>query len=214
MEFWLTFNNGQEKLQLPVPPPDYEIQTGNNNTVVNINDIGEVNLIGKRKLKPIVLNSFFPNHDYPFCQYRGFPKPYECVKLIEKWIDSGKPIRLIVTNTSINHAMAIEEFNYGERDGSGDVYFSLSLKEYRFLEANFVMPTAVASISTDVPNMPSAPVRPTEKQPPTTYVVKKGDNLWNIAKRLTGNGANCQSIAKKNGIKNPNRIYPGQKLVI
>ena len=45
----------------------------------------------------------------------------------------------------------------------------------------------------------------------TVYVVKKGDTLSGIAAKF---GTTYQAIAKKNGIKNVNKIYPGQKLVI
>lgn len=44
-----------------------------------------------------------------------------------------------------------------------------------------------------------------------TYIVKKGDTLSAIAKRYN---TTYQKIASDNGIKNPNLIYPGQKLVI
>ena len=43
------------------------------------------------------------------------------------------------------------------------------------------------------------------------YVVKKGDTLSKIAKEF---GTTYQKIAKDNNIKNPNKIYVGQKLVI
>lgn len=39
----------------------------------------------------------------------------------------------------------------------------------------------------------------------TIYVVKKGDTLSGIAAKF---GTTYQAIAKKNGIKNPNRIFP------
>jgi len=39
--------------------------------------------------------------------------------------------------------------------------------------------------------------------------VKKGDTLWNIAKRL---GTDVQTLAKANGIKDPNRLKIGQVL--
>ena len=42
-----------------------------------------------------------------------------------------------------------------------------------------------------------------------TYTVKSGDNLSTIAKRL---GVSVNHLVSKNGIKNPNLIYPGQKL--
>ena len=44
-----------------------------------------------------------------------------------------------------------------------------------------------------------------------TYVVKKGDTLSGIAKKY---GTTYQKIAKDNNIKNPNKIYVGQKLII
>lgn len=45
----------------------------------------------------------------------------------------------------------------------------------------------------------------------TTYTVKKGDTLSHIAKRF---GTTVNNLVKLNNIKNPNLIYPGQKLRI
>lgn len=46
------------------------------------------------------------------------------------------------------------------------------------------------------------------------YVVQKGDTLSKISKLTTGNSNNYTEIAKASGIKNPNIIYPGQKITI
>ena len=59
--------------------------------------------------------------------------------------------------------------------------------------------------------------RPANKPPsPRTYTVKRGDCLWNIAKKFYGNGAQYTKIynANRGKIKNPNLIYPGQVLTI
>ena len=50
----------------------------------------------------------------------------------------------------------------------------------------------------------------------TTYTVKKGDCLWNIAKKFYGSGPKYTKIydANRGIIKNPNLIYPGQVLTI
>ena len=51
----------------------------------------------------------------------------------------------------------------------------------------------------------------------TTYTVKKGDNLWTLAKKFYGSGADYTKIyeANKDTIgKNPNLIYPGQTFTI
>jgi lysozyme len=45
----------------------------------------------------------------------------------------------------------------------------------------------------------------------TVYIVKSGDTLSRIASKY---GTNYQHLATVNGISNPNRIYPGQKIVI
>ena len=49
-----------------------------------------------------------------------------------------------------------------------------------------------------------------------TYTVKKGDCLWNIAKKFYGKGSLYTKIydANTKKIANPNRIYVGQVLVI
>lgn len=47
------------------------------------------------------------------------------------------------------------------------------------------------------------------------YTVVRGDNLWSIAKRFYGNGPEYIRIVRANPqIKNPNVIYPGQKIII
>ena len=51
-------------------------------------------------------------------------------------------------------------------------------------------------------------VKPAERR---CYVVKSGDTLSGIAKKV-GWGSNWAGLANKNGIKNPNVIYAGQKI--
>jgi nucleoid-associated protein YgaU len=49
------------------------------------------------------------------------------------------------------------------------------------------------------------------------HIVKTGDTLWGISKRYLGNGQLWEQIYEDNkGIigKNPNLIYPGQRLQI
>ncbi len=47
-----------------------------------------------------------------------------------------------------------------------------------------------------------------------THIVVKGDTLWDIAERYTGNAFNYPELAKRSRIKNPHRIYPGDRVRI
>ncbi|HBN28221.1 MAG TPA: hypothetical protein DD421_04185 [Clostridiaceae bacterium] len=51
----------------------------------------------------------------------------------------------------------------------------------------------------------------TDTKPQTVYLVKSGDCLWIIGKRYN---VPYMKIAEFNKIKNPNLIFPGQKLII
>lgn len=75
---------------------------------------------------------------------------------------------------------------------------------------------------TPLPN-PSPIRRPPPVLPPKpkasatgSYRVQKGDSLSRIARRLCGSAANWKAIYRANAgtIRDPNRIYPGQNLVI
>ena len=50
MEIWLSWQNNAERLRLPILPSSFEVEVGNLNTRVNINEIGNINLIGDSRL--------------------------------------------------------------------------------------------------------------------------------------------------------------------
>lgn len=202
MEIWLKQND--KNFRFTIVPPEYELSSESNNTQVVINALGEINLLGKRKLKSITLSSFFPAQNYYFCQYTSFPPPQESVAIIEKMKNNGV-LHLVMTETPINMDCTIESFVWGENDGTKDINFSIEFKEYR-------------KVKIFTPDMiPAEPQRTEKEVKSTTYTVVKGDNLSKIAKNLTGNSANWKKIYEQNKAViggNPNRIYPGQQLVV
>lgn len=61
---------------------------------------------------------------------------------------------------------------------------------------------------------PQAP-RPDAPEPcDCTHIVVPGDTLWDIAEHYTGNAFNYPELARRSGIRNPDRIYPGDKVRI
>lgn len=209
MEFWLKKSNS-DKIMLPVNPESFAFTEKHNNTSVNVNSIGEVNLLGKRDLKTGTISSHFPKRDRNYANNSGRQAPYTYINKLLSWKSSGKPVQLIITGTKINFQVTIETLKYGEQDGTGDVYYDLTLKEYRAVE---IKKTKLKKKTT---KKKSKPKRPAAKKKTKTYTVKSGDCLWNIAKRFYGNGAQYTKIynANRGKIKNPNLIYPGQVLTI
>ncbi len=194
MDFWLSYNNFSESLQLPVNPGEFSVKAGNKNTVVDIQDLGELNLIGRSKLAEVQIASFFPATWAPYCAYQNIPKPYDAVALIEKWRQTWKPIRLIIAGTPINQAMAIEDFEYGEKGGTRDINYTLSLKEYRFITVQQVGQQATGTSAQ----------RPDNRATPASYTIKEGDSLFLIAKKVYGDG----------GQTNQDKIYNANKAIL
>ncbi|NLY20133.1 MAG: hypothetical protein GXZ08_02465 [Tissierellia bacterium] len=171
----LSYNNREEVLELPVPLQEWGLESGNNTYKFTTMNTGDIKAIGNSKLKVLNISSFFPNHDYSFLLGKRID-PFTCVNIIEKWRQSGKPIRVIIVGTDINLAMSIENFVYGKEDGSGDIPFSLSLEEYRFLNTpNFSIPQPVDEL-TELKD------RATEEKPKTpgkTSIKKSGKGKKN-----------------------------------
>lgn len=59
------------------------------------------------------------------------------------------------------------------------------------------------------------PASPTGLEPcDCTHTVVPGDTLWDIAEQYTGNAFNYHDLARRSGIRNPDRIYPGDTVRI
>lgn len=203
MEFWLQKDN-DSKFQLPVKPSEYTVNVAHRNTQVNVIQLGDINLIGNTGLREISLSSFFPDKDYNFSNNSGRKEPLTYVKKIETWRQSKEPIRVIITGV-LNMECTVESFSYGERDATGDIYYTATLKEYKKIK----LKKATVQVST-------RSTKPASSNSGRTYTVKKGDCLWKIAKQFYGNGADYNKIynANKSQISNPNLIYPNQVFII
>ena len=210
--------NDDNVLRFPVTPSEVICETSANISTESVNELGNVSLFSGVELKSIPIDSFFPNKDYSFCTYNNIEKPYELVRKLETWQNNGTKLRYIVTDTYTNIPVMINSFTYQEQDGTGDVYFNLSLVEYKEIKLNKTSSSDNSNSNNNATN------RPTENSPKPngenkTHKVVKGDSLWSIAQKYYGDGSKYPKIKEANKSKYPslsknNIIYTNMELVI
>lgn len=213
----LSYNNHQEAFTLPINPQEFEFTEAQNNQRITLLNIGEALLIGNRGLVSGTLSSFFPSPKSPFARLASM-EPMEYIAMLKKWKDSGQPHPSDHSDCDFNLAMGIDNLSTHHREGDEDVYFSLTLTEYRFLNIPVVQTTATAKLANGLKDRPNSSDMGggSGTTNARTHLVKSGETLWGIAKKYYGNGAQYRKIFQANTdiLKNPNLIYAGQKLVI
>lgn len=193
-------------LTLPVTPESYSVETSQNNQTVNIVSLGDLNLMGNKGLKKLSFGSFFPSSNVHggYQTQAAFREPWVLCNKIMNWKNNKKIVRVIITETNINAEFLIDEFGYEQKDGSGDVYYTLSFSEY-------VRP----KIKLKVGNVVSlANNRGTKQDETQFYTVKKGDTLKSIAKAKLGSSKKFSTLAQLNLIEAPYKLTPGQVIKI
>lgn len=213
-QMWLTYNAEAEKIRIPVLPETFSVAIGSNNSSVNIVGLGEIVIKQARPAFQFQFSSFFPNKPFPGLTVAP-SAPLTYVNTLKRWQEGDKPVHLILTNVGVSVFCTIENFNYHEQGGDvGTIRYDLTLKEYREV--------MVRQVTVDVPKK-KATVESTEQRvdntvKPKTYTVKKGDCLWNIAKKQYGDGSKYTQIVAANkslfANRSPNLIYAGEVLML
>lgn len=210
---------------LPITPDKLTLKIDNKNKTVDLINNTEINILKNPGLTEIEFKALLPNVRYPFALYKNnFQNALYYLKIIEKLKVNRIPFQFIVSrklpNNKIlfdtNMKVSIEEYKISEDAKEGfDVIVDIKLKQYveystKVLETNeYTNSTTNRSLTTTQTDN----ISNTGGQ---NYIVKKDDNLWNIAKKFYGDGSQYKNIlnANKEKIVNPNLIYPGQVIWI
>lgn len=115
-------------VKLPVPPESYEVAVSSLHQKVNIQSLGELNMIGKTGLKTISFTTFLPNQDYIFA---NAVDTAEYIKNIEELRTSTSACHLLIGGTTVDFDVTIDSFTYSESGGGGDITISLTFSEYK-----------------------------------------------------------------------------------
>ena len=215
------------KCLLPIAPQKLQVKINNANDTLTLINEGQINLLKEAELTEIEFECEIPQVPYPFAVYKsGFQKADYFLGYFESLKTAKRPFQFIVSRTmptgkilfAPNMKVSLESYTITEQAKNGfDITVKISLKQYRDFGTKTVdIRQTDAGATATVQE-----TRETDMAPDTsaaqTYVVKKGDCLWNIAKQFYGSGAKYTAIYDANsGVVggNPNLIYPGQVLTI
>ena len=184
----------------------------------DIINVGEVKIPKGTKLLTFSWDGTLPgkskrNASYVKSQY--WHSPEEIQSIWEKWRVNGTKIRLMVTETPINHDVYLDCYTAEATGGNGDYEYSIGFIEAKPIEIYTVNELNIKpSTKTNTSSTSTRP--PAAKAAAKTYTVKRGDSLWKIAQKSLGKGGRYMEIynLNKDKVKNPNLIYPGQVLTI
>lgn len=210
----------------PVAPAKLKMKINGKNKTLDLISGQEINVLNPAGLTEIDFELLLPAVRYPFADYEdGFEMPDHYLEKLEQMKLGKRPVRLIVIRESpagdsffdTNMAVSLEDYSIAEDAKEGmDIRVSVSLKQY----VHYGVQQVTVQVKEEDPGVAEVAVekeRETANAPGlSSYTVRAGDCLWNIAKRYLGNGSRWPEIYELNRdkVSNPNVIRVGQVLVM
>lgn len=207
---------------LPISPEKISLKVKNANKTMTLINEGEVNFLRQAGLTEFEFDALIPSVQYSFAKYDGdFQSPSYFLNHFEKLKTSKEPFQFIVSRQmpdgkmifDTNMSVSMESYTVKEQAKEGfDLTVSIKLKQFKAYGTKVV---TVSNGKANVTNQRASTNSPAPKKT-TTYTVKSGDTLWNIAKKIYGNGSKYTKIyeANEDKITNPNLIKVNQILTI
>lgn len=211
----------------PVAPSKITMKIKNQNKIIDLIDGTQMNFLKSAGLTEICFEFDLPNVRYPYARYLdGFHPAMYYLDFLKELKTSLKPFRFIVSRITPAGALlygtdmkvSLEDYDIIEdAKNSTDVKVSVNLKQYIECVTHKMELKASGNEKEKEVVVEETQSRETDHAPQEkTYIVQKGDCLWNIAAKFLGSGARYKEIYELNRdkINHPNLIYPGQVLLL
>lgn len=180
---------------MPITPSKVKVKINNQNDTLTLINGDEINILKEPGLTDVSFDLLLPQVSYPFTNGGAQSADYY-LSLFERLKTSKEPFQFILNRSMpsgkrlfyTNLTVGMEDYQITDDAEEGfDITVTVSLKQYRHYGTKTVTiqpaPTPAETPTATV----EQPQRETSQAPQqTTYTVKSGDCLWNIAKKYLG----------------------------
>lgn len=212
-------------MTFPMLPEEIKVDCATRFQSYDIMNIGEVMQPLGEELTRISWSCKIPGEKRQVKKENGsYQNPYIIVShgdplKVQSWFsylrNKGIKCRLLITETPVNHEVYLESYTMTYAGGFGDYDCDISFVHAKDLKVSTEGETEKENSGENTAKAvtPQEEQRP-EKKADTSYTVKKGDCLWDIAQSKLGAGSRYNEIATLNHLSNPNKISVGQVLLL
>ena len=210
---------------MPITPSKVKVKINNQNDTLTLINGEEINILKEPGLTDVSFDLLLPQVSYPFTNGGAQSADYY-LSLFERLKTSKQPFQWILNRSMpsgrrlfyTNLTVGMEDYQITDDAEEGfDITVTVSLKQYRHYGTKTVtIQPATTQTATPTATVEQPQRETTQAPKQSTYTVKSGDCLWNIAKKYLGDGSRYNEIynLNKDKIPTPNLIYAGQVLTL
>ena len=223
MKIILTESDTGNFMTFPMLPEEIKVECATRFQSYDIMNIGEIMQPLGEELTRMSWSCKIPGEKRQVKNDEGiYQNPYIIVShgdplKVQSWFsylrNKGIKCRLLITETPVNHDVYLESYTMTYAGGFGDYECDISFVHAKDLKVLTEGAEKKDNDGTAKAVTPQEQQR-AEKKADTSYTVKKGDCLWDIAQSKLGAGSRYTEIATLNNISNPNKISVGQVLLL
>lgn len=214
--------NKSTSITIPVNPEKIAYKSSGKFQEYQIINKGTAKIPSGKELSYVGWESFFPGASLKGQPYvKSYKNPHTLRNQIEYWRKNGKKVKVSISTTPINMYCYIDSYEESHEGSNGNIYYTIEFSSAVDVQVETVKKKKGKTSGTKRSSKRSG-------SGSKTYVVKKGDCLWNISQKFykkhsewkkiyNANKTVIEKTAKKRGLKNSSHgwwIFPGTKLKI